>query len=63
MPIITVHTLQTKKTANLRQHGWQIVSLEFDNFPNLFKVGIVEKDEKGNETTPVNPNIIAAFKV
>tara|TARA_B100000683_G_C12498222_1_gene556830 strand:+ start:1921 stop:3708 length:1788 start_codon:yes stop_codon:yes gene_type:complete len=38
-------------------------SLEFDNFPNLFKVGIVEKDEKGNEVTrPVNPKDIALFK-
>jgi len=38
-------------------------SLEFDNLPNLFKVGIVEKDEKGNEVTrPVNPKDIALFK-
>lgn len=38
-------------------------SLEFDNLPNLFKIGIVEKDQKGNEVTrPVNPNDIALFK-
>jgi len=38
-------------------------SLEFDNLPNLFKTGIVEKDQKGIEVTrPVNPNDIALFK-
>jgi hypothetical protein len=38
-------------------------SLEFDNLPNLFKIGIVEKDQKGNEVTrPVSPNDIALFK-
>lgn len=38
-------------------------SLEFDNLPNLFKIGIVEKDQEGIEVTrPVNPNDIALFK-
>ena len=38
-------------------------SLEFDNLPNLFRVGIVEKDQKGNEITrPVKPEDIAFFK-
>ena len=38
-------------------------SLEFDNLPNLFRVGIVEKDQKGNEITrPVKPEDIALFK-
>jgi len=38
-------------------------NLEFDNFPNLFKTGIVEKDQNGNEVTrPVQPNDIALFK-
>ena len=38
-------------------------NLEFDNFPNLFRTGIVEKDQNGNEVTrPVQPNDIALFK-
>ena len=38
-------------------------SLEFDSLPNLLRVGIVEKDQKGNEITrPINPEDIALFK-
>tara|TARA_Y100001973_G_scaffold77860_1_gene114123 strand:+ start:4585 stop:6375 length:1791 start_codon:yes stop_codon:yes gene_type:complete len=38
-------------------------NLEFDNFPNLFRVGIVEKDKQGNEVTrPVTPKDIAMYK-
>ena len=38
-------------------------SLEFDSLPNLLRVGIVEKDQKGNEITrPVKPEDIALFK-
>ena len=38
-------------------------NLEFDNFSNLFRIGIVEKDQQGNEVTrPVKPSDIALFK-
>jgi len=53
----------TNQQENSRAAWIANSSLDFDNLPNLFKTGIVEKDEQGNEIVrPVKPEDIALYK-
>jgi hypothetical protein len=53
----------TNQQENSRAAWIANSSLDFDNLPNLFKTGIVEKDKQGNEIVrPVKPEDIALYK-